>query len=448
METTFDKSSATNGRLTVKISQDDYQSEIDKKIKEYAKTASVKGFRPGHVPVGYIKKLYGKSLLVDTVINQVSKTVNEYIADNKLKVVGDPMPNEEAYQIDWDNDKEFTFEYEVGTASDFEVKLEELPAIEKYEIEPSQEQVDQAIEDLRRRHGKDAEPEKSELGDLLFGTLRQESSEFESQSGIPTDKVVEASQKLFVGLEKGAKVTFDIQSIFESDKDLGFATGKSDEDAAALTGDFEFEVDKISRVEPAELNQEFFDAALGKDKVTSKEELEEEVSSIIKDNYNRETNYLLDFDVEKNLVENIKIDLPDEFLKKWLLAVNEGKVTEEDIEKEYDAFARGVRLDLIKAEIAAQNEVKVEYNDVLEIVKEEIKNYFGGQGMSGMDEFIDQMARKQLEENKDNAFRRYYNKAFGKAVVDFAKGKVKVNDKTVKVEEFNEIAKAKYETVG
>ncbi|MGR3812038.1 trigger factor [Jiulongibacter sp. NS-SX5] len=445
METNFNKISATEGRLKVTLTPEDYQADVDKQIKEYAKKAKIKGFRPGHVPFGYIKKLYGKNLLVDTVINKVSGAVNGYITENKLKVVGDPMPDNDVYKIDWDNDTEFNFEYEVGTASDFTVDLDKLPAIENYEIQPSEKQVDDAIADLQKRFGTDLEPEDAEIGDLLFGTLKQESSEFESQSGIPTDKLVKKSQKLFKGLEKGSKVTFDIQSLFETVKDLGFAIGKSDEEAEALSGEFEFTVDKISRVAPAKVDQELFDKAVGEGKVSDEKGFREEISNIIKENYNRESGFLLDFDVEKTLLDNVSIDLPDEFLKRWLLAANEGKVTEEDIEKEYDAFARGVRLDLIKGEIATDNEdIKVEYDDVLEVVKAEIRNYFGPQAQ-GMDDFITQMAKKQLEENKDNAFRTYYNKAFGKAVIDYAKTKVTINNKPVQVDEFNEIAKAKYE---
>ena len=447
METTFDKSSSTDARLKIVISESDYKPSVDKKLKEYAKTAKVKGFRPGYVPIGYINKLYGKSVLVDTVINKVSETVNSYIKDNSLKVVGDPLPNEDSYTIDWDNQKDYTFEYEVGLASDFEVDLAALPAIENYDIEPADEQIDQAIVDIQKRHGVDSEPEEAEIGDLLFGTLRQESSEYESQSGIPTDKLKETAQKLFIGLEKGSKVTFDIQSLFETDKSLGFATGKSDEDAAALSGQFEYELTKISRVLPAEINQELFDKAIGEGKASNEEDFRKALGDIIKENYNRETAYLLDFDIEKSLHENIKIDLPEAFLKKWLFQANEGKFTEEQIENDFDAFAKGLRLDLIKAEIAEKNEIKVEYADVLEEVKSEIRNYFGNQGYGGMEEFVEQMAKKQLDENKDGAFRNYYNRAFGKAVIALARGKVAIKNKTVRIEEFNEIAKAKYDAV-
>ncbi len=445
METLFEKSSSTNARLKVELKQADYQPDVDKKIKEYAKTAQIKGFRKGFVPAGYIKKIYGKSLLIDVVIQKVSDTVNSYIRDNSIKAVGDPIPDNEAYQINWDTDVDFTFEYEVGFASDFEADLSKLPAVENLVIAASEEQIQQAIKDMRERFGEEIEPEESETGDLLFGVLRQASSEFEGQSGIPTDRVSEKSKKLFTGLEKGSKVTFDIQSLFDAVRDLGFATGKSDEDASALSGEFEFEVEKISRRIPAEMNQEFFDKAVGTGKVSNEEEFKAEIAKIISTNYTRESNFLLDFEVDKALVNTIKIDLPDEFLKKWLYQVNDGKFSMEDIEKDYNAFAKSLRLDLIKNEIAKNHEIKVDYPAVLEEVKEEIRNYFGPQGFDGMEAFIEQMAKRQLEENKDGAFRKYYEKAFGRAVTNFVKEKITINEKTVEVEEFNDSAKASYE---
>ncbi len=446
METTFEKLSATLGNLKVQISQADYQPEVDKKIKEYAKTARVKGFRPGHVPLGYIKKLYGKSLMVDEVIKSVSNTVNSYIADNKIKAVGDPLPTAESLNLDWDNNTDFTFEYEVGMASDFDADLDKIPAIETFEIEPDEEQVSKALEDIQKRYGKDAEIEEAEDGDLVFGEIVQESSAFTSNIGIPTDKLKENSKKLFKGLEKGSSLTIDIQSLFDTTKDLGFAIGKSDEEAASLQGDFVLTVNRISRNEPAELNQELFDQVLGEGKVDNLDDFKKEVKSLIAENYSRETQYLLEYDVEKALFENISIELPDEFLKKWLLQVNEGKFTEEEIEKDYEAFAKGLRLDLIKSEIAGKNDLKVEYPDVLEEVKSEIKNYFGSQGaMQGMDDFIEQMAKKQLSENKNDAFKNYFNKAYGRKVIEFAKSKVAVKKQTVKVDEFNKIASEKYQ---
>lgn len=445
METTFDKYAATNARLTVTLEEADYQPEVDKKLKQYAKTAQIKGFRPGHVPMGYIKKVYGKSVLVDEVLNAVSKQVNQYILDNKLAVVGDPMPNEEAYSIDWDTQKTFTFAYEVGLASDFSLDLAQLPAIVQYSIEPAEARVDEAIEDLRRRFAGEETPESVEIGDLVFGMLTQSSTEFSFQSGIPTDKVVESAQHIFKGLEVGSSVSFDIQGLFATVRELGFATGKSDEEAAALSGVFEFAVTRITRPVLAEMNQEFFDKAVGPNKVTNEEELRAEIKSIIAQNYDRESQLLLDYDIEKSLLEATQIQLPEEFLKNWLFKINEGKFTEEEINKDYPAFARGLRLDLIKNHIAQDNEaIKVEYPDVVEEVKAEIYNYFGGQQFPGMEDFINQMAEKQLKEGKQDQFRNYFNKAFGRKVMEYIRGQVKVDSRQVPVEQFNEVAQASY----
>lgn len=445
MQTKFDKVSSTLANLTVEVGEEDYKGLVDKKLKEYAKTAQVKGFRPGHVPLQYIKNIYGKGVLVDEVIKIASDEVNKTITDNKLNVVGEPTPKEDAYKIDWSAQKEFVFEYEIGFASDFTVDLEKLPVLTQYEIQPSDKQVNDTIEDLKNRFGVETEPEEAEIGDIIFGKLSQESTEFMFQSGIPTDKVKEESQKLFVGLEKGSSLKLDIQSIFNSDKELGFATGKSDEDAAALQGEFEFVVEKITRMKPSELTQELFDKVLGPGKASNEEEFLSQLTEIIKGNYNRESDFLLDFDVDKMLIDSTSIELPTEFLKKWLVEINQGKATVEDVEKEYDAIARGLKLDLIRTEIAKQNDLKIQYDDVLEEVKNEIRGYFGQQGgFEGMEEFIDSMAKKQLGEKNNEATKKHYEKAFGRKVLNFVKDKVKKETKSVLVEEFNEIASEKY----
>jgi len=446
METTLDRISSTQGKLKVTLIEADYKLEVDKKIKQYSKTAQIKGFRPGMVPKEYIKKLHGKSILVDEVINMVSKTVNDYIAENKLRVVGDPLPDNEAAQnIDWDNQKEFTFEYEIGTASDFSVDLSKIPTIKTYDIAVSEDKIEEAIADVRKRFGKDTEVEEVEAGDMIFGTLKQESSEFDVKDAtIPTDRVKEESAHIFKGLEKGSSVKFDIQSTFSNTKDLGFATGKTEEEASALSGEFELTVEKITRVGTAELNQELFDQALGQEKVTSEEEFRAEISKIIGENYNRESEHLLDFEVEKTLLDNVSIELPDEFLKKWLFNINEGKFTVEDIEKDYESFAKGLRMDLIRNEVASNSDIKLEYTDIVEEVKAEMKNYFGGYAYEGLEEMIDQMARKTLKENKDNAVRRYTDRAFGKKVREFLKANVSVEKVSMSVEDFNKAAEAVY----
>ncbi len=445
MQTKFDKVSSTFGNLKVDVSEEDYKSAVDKKIKEYARTAQVKGFRPGHVPIPYIKNIYGKSVLVDEVIKVASDAVNKVIQDEKLLVVGEPKPKDNSYEIDWNTQKDFTFDYEIGFASDFSVDLSNIPAVVQYDIEPTEEQVTESIDGLKKRFGVDKEPEVSEAGDIVFGKLTQESTEFFFQSGIPTEKVKEDAQKQFLGVKAGDKVTFDIQSVFESPKELGFATGKSDEDAAALEGNFEFEVERISRVEPSELNQELFDKVLGEGKATDEASFIEQVKEIIKENYNRESDFLFGFEVEKSLLDTVSIEVPEAFLKDYLIEVNEGKFSAEEVEAEFTKIIRGIKLDFIRNEVARGNDIKVEYNDTLDEVKSEIRGYFGGQGgFDGMEEFVENMAKKQLDGKDKEATRKYIERAFGRKVLDFVKSKVAREIKTVKVDEFSKIAEESY----
>lgn len=445
MQTKFDKISSTFGNLKVDVSEEDYKSAVDKKIKEYARTAQVKGFRPGHVPIPYIKNIYGKSVLVDEVIKVASDAVNKVIQDEKLLVVGEPKPKDNSYEIDWNTQKDFSFDYEIGFASDFSVDLSNIPAVVQYDIEPTEEQVTESIDGLKKRFGVDKEPEVSEAGDIVFGKLTQESTEFFFQSGIPTEKVKEDAQKQFLGVKAGDKVTFDIQSVFESPKELGFATGKSDEDAAALEGNFEFEVERISRVEPSELNQELFDKVLGEGKATDEASFTEQVKEIIKENYNRESDFLFGFEVEKSLLDTVSIEVPEAFLKDYLIEVNEGKFSAEEVETEFPKIIRGIKLDFIRNEVARGNDIKVEYNDTLDEVKSEIRGYFGGQGgFDGMEEFVENMAKKQLDGKDKEATRKYIERAFGRKVLDFVKSKVARDIKTVKVDEFSKIAEESY----
>jgi trigger factor len=455
METSFERSSATLGRLSVTIVEEDYKPLVNKKLKEYTKNAHVKGFRPGHVPAEYIMKVYGKSIKAEEVSNLLSKTVDDYIKENKLKTVGDPTAVVEEGDKDFDfaNDTVFNFKFDVGTASDFTVDLSQIPTITNYEIEPSDDRIEEAIADVRKRYGKDEEVEEVEIeqNDLIFGILKQDATEPEGEAfvnedvAIPSDRIKADAKHIFKGLEKGSSVKFDIQNVFDNPNHLRYALNISEEAAAKLVGEFEFTVSKITRVMPSELNQELFDKTFGEGKVTNEEELRNEIRTIIRENYKRESNIMLDFSVEKTLDETIKIDLPDEFLKNWLHKVNEGKYSMEQIEKDYDSVARGLRLDLIRNEIATQSDVKVEYNDVLEVAKNEIRNYFGGNGFEGMEGFIDDMAKRTLNDDKDRSkFREYFNQAFRFKLLDYTKTQVKIESKMVSLDEFNEVAKNIY----
>ena len=444
MQTKFDRVSSTLANLKVEISEADYAAAVNKKLKEYAKTAQIKGFRPGHVPVGYIKKIYGKSVLVDEVFHVASHALNDVITENKLNIVGEPKIINETGGIDWSSQKDFEFDYQIGFASDFEVDLGKPLNVVKYEIEPEQKQIDDALLELKNRFGSDEEPETSEANDVVFGELTQESSEFFFQSAIPTDKLKEAAQKQFIGLKKDDVLTFDIQSLFDDAKELAYVTGKSEDEAGNLNGEFSFKVVRNSRPRPAEMNQEFFDKVFGAGKVSDEVGFMDLLKSTIKENYSRETEMLFGFQIEKSLVNQIGIELPEEFLKDFLLDVNKEKLSAEDIEKELPQILESTKMDLIRSRIAKDNDIKVEYPDLLDEVKAEISNYFGGQSFDGMDEFVSNMAEKQLKEFNQETINRYFNRALARKTLDFAKTRITPENKQVNVQEFTDLANEIY----
>ena len=449
MTNSFEKQSSTLAHLTISIIKADYQSAVDKKVKETAKKAAIKGFRPGHAPIGLIQKMYGNSILFEEVIDLVNKNLTEYVKENNLNVVGDPLPADDNAKLDFVNDEQLDFKFELGLSTDFTIDLSNI-TVEKLSILPSDAQVEEAIEDMRGKSPNATHPEESEKDDFLFGIMRQESTSFEAlSSAIPLSNVKESSVFKFLGLEKGSKVAFDIQTIFETNKYLAMATGVSEEIAETLVGDFEFELVDITRNGKAELNQEFFDRTLGEGKASNMEEYKVAVKEIMISNYERETQAALAMSTQNELLKQAGIELPDEFLKKWLGQINEGKFSAEEIDKDYPIFARNLRLDLINGSIAESNkeDIKVEFEDIVEESRKQIRGYFGSYGTTGMEEFIDKMARDQIKKGEKNAqenMRKFMDLAFKNKVNEFILTKVNIVEKIVNTDEFTTIATELY----
>lgn len=445
MEVVLEKSTPTNATLTVKMAKADYQPQVDKTIKEYSRKANLKGFRPGKVPPQVIQRMYGKSIVIDEVNNLLSDTVSNYIRDNKLAVVGDPqIDREKTETIDWNTQSEFEFSYELGLASDFEVNLDTLPAVSKYTIAAGETELNEAIENLRERFADQTNPEISEAGDMLYGELKQVEGDFSTKTAIPFARIKEEAQAPFIGLKKEDTVTFDIRNTFAEDRSVALLTGLKDEEAAELTGNFTLTIEDITRKAPAEINQDFFDKVLGPEKANGEEEFKAQLLDIINQNYTRETDTLLQRDTDEMLLDTIKIDLPEEFLKNWLIKINEGKFTAEQVEVEFPKFTKSMKLGLIKNKISEQLDVQVEANEVLAAAKNMIKEQFGLFGNDldeRMDEAITKMAMNQLTNKEEDNYSRIFNQVMDAKVFEGLKSRLTFEEKTIDVEQFKEIVK-------
>ncbi|AQG78950.1 trigger factor [Spirosoma montaniterrae] len=453
MEITLEKASDTNASLNITLTPADYKPEVDKKLKEYGRKVQLKGFRPGHVPTSLVQKMYGKSILVDEINAMLSRTVSQYIRENKLQVVGDPVPNrDQADAIDWDNQTEFAFSYTLGLASEFDIDFSDLPSVTRYDIQAGEAEVSSTIADLQQRFHSHTHADEVGDSDTIYGELKQvntpEGAEaFAAKTAFPMAQMADDAKGQFVGKKKDDTITFLLEQAFPDEKARANATGVKKDEAANLTGEFTFTIDDITRHEPAELNQEFFDKVLGAGAVDNEEQLRVKVAEIIQGNYARESDSLLRLDIEKNLLDNTPILLPDEFLKNWLLEVNEGKFTPEQIDEQYDDFTKSVKLQLIKNKIADKADIKVEFEEVLNVTRQMVREQFGFMGGENeeMNQTIDRIARNYLMDEKNNGqnYTSTFNRVYDDKVIEYAKTQLTIVSQDVTVDEFKAMAESR-----
>lgn len=442
MEITLNKSNNTEGLIKIKLTEGDYQPNVEEKVKDYARKASIKGFRQGKVPTGVIKKMFGKSILVEEINHLLSHKLSDYIKENNLKILGEPIPNQEkALTIDWDSQKNFEFEYQIGMVDDFKYDLSSKVKVKSYPIEVDQKTIDETVSDLKKRFGKVNYPDQSENEDNLFGDLRATEGEFKRENAfIAIEKIEKKEQKKFIGLKKGDEVEFEIGKIFSDDDLIAELLGQSPEEAKGATGKYTFKVNTISRTEPAVLDQELFDRVFGKDAATNEDEFIAKIKETISENYKRESDHFLDHHIEDHFISNTAINLPDDFLKTWLKSTSKGQVTDSVLEKEFDDYKRGLKWDLVKNRIAEDNKITVEAEEVRAKAKDMIISQFGGQAFaSQISDKLDGIADNYLQNDNGQNFMKLYNQLRTEKILKYIRENITVQEKKVTVEEFKKI---------
>lgn len=420
MEFVLDQKDEFSAVLTCTAQENDYQTEVESTIKNYAKSVQMKGYRPGKAPLPLIKKLYGKSVLMDTVIRKLQDKLTEYLRDNKIQYVGDPIPYSETPNIDWDNQKDFVFQFKIGTYPDFEISLHNLTT-PRYEITVTEENIQKSIDEIRQSRGKREPVETSEKDDSLMGKLRkittEENNAEEKPFFMPSKDLKEEFKDRFVGLQKGSKINIDVKNIAdwfarEEIKNIAhyIVGANTPEELATMEGEYEFEVETIDRFLLPELNEELYTSTFGEE-VTTEEAFKEKITAQITENYERESKYFFSIQIKQELIEKTSLQLPHEFLKEWLYTINEEKVAKEDIEREYDSFARETKWSLIRRKLAEQYEIKIETANVeteaRNMIFEQIQRTGQYNLLGQIDEFVQNYLYKQ--ENTSN-FQQIYSR--------------------------------------
>lgn len=445
MNITLDKPSATDGTIRITLQETDYRPKVDEKVKEYSRKMNIKGFRQGHVPAGVVRKMFGKSILVEEVNHLLSHSVSEYIKEKNLKVLGDPLPNQEkARGIDWDTQKEFEFEFQIGLVEDFTVDISSGVKVKSYTIEVDSKVMDETLEDIKRRFGNITYPEISGEGDNLFGEVTNPAGEQKS-SYIQISKLTKGEQKKFIGLKKDDVVTFDVQKLSKDFAVIGQAINTTEEEAKTASGTYTLKVTNISHVEPAVIDTELFDKVFGKDVVKTEEEFMNKIRETISENYERESNHLLEHEIQHHLNDHTKVNMPDQFLKTWLKSTGDGTITDEIIDKEFNEYRNGLKWDLIKTKIADDHQIKVDGTEVRNRAKELIAQQFGGPAIAEqLGDKFDSIADNYLsgQDGKGENFMRLYNQIRQEKIMKVVKDNITIQNKKVSLDEFKELAAA------
>ena len=348
MEITLDKTDKNEGLIKVSLKEADYQPAVDQKVKEYRKKANIKGFRPGKVPEGMIRSMYGKSLVVEEINQLVGQKLSGYIKESEMQFLGEPMPNrEKADSIDWETQKDFDFEYNIGFASDFDLKIDRKLKTERYKIKIDESVLKETIENLQRQFGEPKMAEIVEEKDFVYGPVVSADESINKELKIDMRELEKGAWKKFRGCKTDDKLSIDAKKIYKSPNLLKHQLGLTDEEYKKIKGKLTITIQGIERITEAPVDQTLFDKTFGEGSVDSLDVFNEKVKEAVSKNYASEESQFFNFKLREQLIEKAKIVLPDNFLKNWLKEVNE-EMTDEILEKEYSTYAKELRWSLLE----------------------------------------------------------------------------------------------------
>ncbi len=439
---------ALNAVLKLKIEKGDYEKKVNDGLKDYRKKVKLDGFRPGMVPFGLVKKLYYKPLLVEEVNKLISESMSKFIVEEKLRILGDPLPSEdENDEIDWDTQTDFEFTFDLGLAPEMDIKLTKRDKIPYYTISVDEKMLNSYIENYTRRFGEHKLMEKVETGEeVLTGEIVQILSKDADQDSFTQEKANfslgvikdEGIKTKFIGAKLEDHIQFDLKKAFPNEVELSGILHIDKEKLAELDGEFDFSIKEISLFKNAEVNQDLFDKAFGKDTIKSEDEFKAKVEAEIQANLERESEMRFGVDAKEKLVKKLKIELPVEFLKKWLVKTNEGKFTEEEIDKDFDHFRSDLEWQLIKDELINTQNIKVSEEEIMASAREVTLMQLLQYGLSNLPaDQLDHYAKELV--GREDERKKLTDKLYEDKIVAYIKNAVKVDDKKVSADEFDKL---------
>ncbi len=434
MEITRENIDELNAVIKVDIKKDDYNPKVEKILKDYRKTANIPGFRKGHVPMGMVKKQYGQAVLVDEVNKILQESLNNYITEEKLEILGNPLPKEQE-SFDWQQD-DYSFEFELGLSPKFDVDLKTKEAITQYQIVADEEMIDNQIKTIQKQYGKLVSKEEVEEGDVVAGTFKNEEEAIENTTTLPLEKLKgKRNLNKFVGSKVGDTISLKTKGLFEDDHDLIEFLKVEHDKAHDLDVEVTFEITEVNQQELAELDQELFDKLFGEGNVKTVTELKEKIKEDAENQFKQQSDQQLLNDVTERLIENTNFSLPAEFLQKWIQVSGEKQLTAEEAKEEYEKSEKGLRFQLIEGKLVQDNDLQVQFDEIKEITRDRIKMQMAQFGqMDPSEKDLDDITARVLS-NQDEV-KKLSEQVMNQKLLDFYKENINLDKKEMTYENF------------
>lgn len=423
-----------NAVVKIEISEADYSNKVAEVLKDYSKKANIPGFRKGHVPFGMVKKQYGKSIMIDEVNKLIQDSLNKFLTEEKLDILGNPLPKTQA-NFSWDK-KDYSFEFELGLAPEFDVNLDAKKKVTQYDIVADDKLINKEVENLQQRFGKMSAKDVIAKGVNVTGTFVNEEKEIEKKSSFVLEDVKgKSNQKQFIGAKVGDVIELKTKGLFADEHKLMGATGLTHDEVHGLNIPLTFTVEDITFTEKAALDQEFFDKIFGKDNVKTVSELKEKIKEDSEGQFQSQADQQLLNAITEYFIDNTKFDLPASFLKKWLAVAGENPLTDEQATEEFNKSEKGLRYQLIEGKIIKDNSLQVSYEELKDYAKGFIKNQMAQYGnMNPEEKELEDIANRVLG-NQEEA-KRLQEQLMSSKLLTFYKEKMTFKTKKVSYEDF------------
>lgn len=451
MNISFENPDKINGQLTVTVEESDYKEDVEKTLKDYRKKANMPGFRPGQVPMGMIKRQYGPAVKMDVINKQVGRKVYDYIKENNIPMLGEPLASEKHDAVDLEKDAPYTFVFDIAVAPEFKIELNGKNKIDYYKIQVDDKLIDQQVDSFAARMGEYVKAETFEGNDMLKGDLRELDEQGSTKEGgltveaavlMPSYIKVEEEKKKFDGAKLGDIITFNPRKAYASDVELASFLKIDKEQVKDHEGDFSYQITEINRFQNHAVNQELFDNIYGKDAVKDEKQFREKIAEGLQAQLEGESDYKFLQDTRAYAEKKVgKLEYPDELLKRIMRKNNPDK-DEAFVEKNYDESIKQLTWHLIKEQLVKAHDIKVEDQDIKEVARAAARAQFAQYGMSNVpDEYIDNYVNDLLK--KQESVDAFIDRAVDTKLTQALKNAVKLNEKEISLDDFQKMMEEK-----